>query len=428
MKFTPTKYTLVNYADGRRFEDTGWMLADPQAAEPSLIRADYEIRRFNPREDLDGFYRYADWLPIRRTLEHSHAPVTYRSEGLAAHLGLENLYITFSGYFPKIGAMMETCSFKETEAYSVCARMPENSGRILVLASAGNTARAFAKVCSDNNIPVVISVPEDNIGALWFHRPLNSCVKIIAAPAGSDYFDAIALADKLNESPKYMAEGGAKNIARRDGMGTTLLSAVEVIGRIPDAYFQAIGSGTGTIAVWENNLRLIRDGRFGTHKMRLYPSQNAPFTIMYDSWKARSRKLVPLSAAEAREQASEIKAKVLSNRKPPYSIAGGLYDAMNDAGGDIYSVTNDELNLWKARFLELEGIDIYSAAAVAVCSLAKAVEEGAVRKDETIMLNITGGGEALTKEHHDVVYAKPDAVIDSFLPSEEVIKIVDGLF
>ena len=428
MKFTPTKYTLVNYADGRRFEDTGWMLADPQCGEPSLIRADYENTKFEPREDLDGFYRYANWLPVKRTLEHSHTPVTYKSKGLASYLGLENLYITFSGYFPAIGAMMETCSFKETEAYSVCARLPEDNDRILVLASAGNTARAFAKVCSDNNIPVVISVPEDNIGALWFHKPLNSCVKIIAAPAGSDYFDAIALADKLNESPKYLAEGGAKNIARRDGMGTTLLSAVEVIGRIPDAYFQAIGSGTGTIAVWENNLRLIRDGRFGTHKMRLYPSQNDPFTIMYDSWKEHSRKLVPLSAVEAREQAAEIKAKVLSNRKPPYSIAGGLFDAMNDAGGDIYKISNAELDYWKEKYLELEGIDIYSAAAVAVSSLAKAVKEGNVKKDEVIMLNITGGGESLTKEHHEVFYAKPDAVIDSFLPADEVIRQVDGLF
>ena len=428
MKFTPTKYSLVNYSDGRRFEDTGWLLADPQCNEPSLVRAEYENTEYTPREDLDGFYRYAGWLPIKRTLAHSHRPVTYRSEGLAGYLGLENLYITFSGYFPKIGAMMETCSFKETEAYSVCARLPEGNEKVLVLASAGNTARAFAKVCSDNNIPVVISVPEDNIGALWFHRPLNSCVKIIAAPAGSDYFDAIALADKLNESPKYLAEGGAKNVARRDGMGTTLLSAVEVIGRIPDAHFQAVGSGTGTIAVWENNLRLIRDGRFGSHKMRLYPSQNAPFTIMYDSWKADSRKLVPLSAVEAREQAAEIKAKVLSNRKPPYSIAGGLYDAMKDAGGDMYRVTNDEIDLWKAKYHELEGIDIYSAAAVAVCSLAKAVEEGAVRKDEVIMLNITGGGESLTKEHHDVWYAKPDAVIDSFLPAEDVIARVDSLF
>ena len=428
MTFTPTKYKLMNCGTGRIFDDAGWTLADPQAESPALVRAIYEKKKFEPRNDLDGFYRYADWLPIKRTLLHSHAPVTYRSKGLASYLGLENLYITFSGYFPEIGARMETCSFKETEAYSVCARLPENHDRILVVASAGNTARAFAKVCSDNGIPLLLSIPEDNINALWFHKPLNDCVKIIAAPAGCDYFDAIVLADKVCESERFMAEGGAKNIARRDGMGTTLLSAVETIGRIPDAYFQAIGSGTGTIAVWENNLRLIEDGRFGKHKMRLYPSQNAPFTIMYDSWKAKSRPLVKLSAEEARAQAAEIKAKVLSNRKPPYSLAGGLFDAINDTGGDIYKVTNDEIDIWKARFKELEGIDIYSAASVAVASLSQAVEQKAVAKDEVIMLNITGGGESLTKEHHDVVYAKPDLVIDTFLPAEEIIERTERLF
>ena len=284
-------------------------------------------------------------------------------------------------------------------------------------------------MCSDNNIPLLLSVPLDNIGALWFHKPLNDCVKIIAAPAGGDYFDAIVLSDKVCEAKdRFMAEGGAKNIARRDGMGTTLLSAVEVIGRIPDAYFQAVGSGTGTIAVWENNLRLIEDGRFGKHRMRLYPSQNAPFTIMYDSWKAHTRQLVHLSAEEARAQAAEIKAKVLSNRKPPYSLAGGLFDAMNDAGGDMYKVTNAQLGEWKEKFRELEGIDIYSAASVAVASLAQAVEEGAVKKDEVIMLNITGGGESLTKEHHEVVQAKPDLVIDTFLPAEEIVAKVEQLF
>lgn len=428
MIFTPTKYRLMTCATGRVFDDAGWTLADPECDTPSMVRAVYEDKKFEVRNDLDGFYKFSKWLPIKRTLKHSHAPVTYKSEKLAAHLGLENLYITFSGYFPAIGAQMETCSFKETEAYSVCARLPEDNRKILVVASAGNTARAFAKVCSDNNIPLLLSIPEDNINALWFHRPLNDCVKIIAAPAGCDYFDAIVLADKVCESPLFMAEGGAKNIARRDGMGTTLLSAVEVIGRIPDAYFQAIGSGTGTIAVWENNLRLIEDGRFGSHKMRLYPSQNAPFTIMYDSWKAGSRALVPLSADDARHQAAEIKAKVLSNRKPPYSLAGGLFDALSDAGGDIYKITNDELDEWKDRFQELEGIDIYSAASVAVASLAKAVEDGSVKKDEVIMLNITGGGETLTKEHHDITYAKPDLVIDTFLPAERIIEQVVKLF
>lgn len=428
MSFTPTKYNLLCCATGRRFEDAGWSLADPECSCPSLVRAEYEKKQYNPRTELDGFYRFADWLPVRRTLAGSCAPVTYKSEGLARELGLNNLYVTFSGYYPKIGAKMMTCSFKETEAYSVCARIPEDNKRILVVASAGNTARAFAKVCSDNNIPLLLSIPEDNINALWFDKPLNDCVKIIASPKGSDYFDAIALSDIACRSDMFMAEGGAKNVARRDGMGTTLLSAVEVIGRIPDAYFQAIGSGTGTIAAWENNLRLIEDGRYGSHKMKLYPSQNAPFTIMYDSWEIHSRELVPMSPEEARKAAAAIDAKVLSNRKPPYSLAGGLYDAMNDAGGKIYKVDNEQLHEWKEKFLKLEGIDINNAAAVAAASLAQAVAEGTVGKDDVIMLNITGGGEELAKSEKDIIYAKPHLVLDPALPAETIIRQVEALF
>lgn len=428
MTFKPTKYTLICCSTGHRFNDEGWSLADPQCNCPSLVRAEYEKKQYNPRTELDGFYRFADWLPIRRTLNGSCPPITYKSKALAEVLGLSNLYITFSGYFPEIGAKMETCSFKETEAYSVCARLPEDNKRILVVASAGNTARAFAKVCSDNNIPLVISIPEDNIGALWFKKPLNDCVKIIASPKGSDYFDAIALSDKVCSSPRFMAEGGAKNVARRDGMGTTLLSAVEVTGRIPDAYFQAIGSGTGTIAAWENNLRLIEDGRYGSHKMRLYPSQNDPFTIMYDSWRQHSRELVPMTPEEARQAAAIIDAKVLSNRKPPYSLAGGLFEAMEDAGGEMFKVTNDELHKWQDKFLELEGIDIHNAAAVAVASLAQAVNDGIVGKDEMIMLNITGGGEERAKSEGGIIYAKPHLVMDPETPAEEVAAKVENLF
>ena len=131
---------------------------------------------------------------------------------------------------------MTTCSFKETEAYSVCGRFDESAGRILVVASAGNTARAFAKVCSENNIPLLLSVPEDNLDALWFEEPLNDCVKLIAAQKGGDYFDAIHLSNVALKSGRFIAEGGAKNVARRDGMATTVLSAAAFIGRIPDYY------------------------------------------------------------------------------------------------------------------------------------------------------------------------------------------------
>ena len=427
MKYQGTKYKLMNVGTGRIFEDRGWTLADPEAPSPSLVRAVYENKKFTPRDDLKGLYRYAEWMPVQRTLRNSCAPVSYHSKGLGKFLGLDNLYITFSGYNPKIGAKFQTCSFKETEAFSVCARLNKKEKRTLVVQSAGNTARAFAQVCSDNDIPIVICVPFDNRHDLWFQKKLNPCVKLVASPAGSDYYDAIALGDKICQDPRYFAEGGAKNVARRDGMGTTLLSAVEAIGRIPDAYFQAVGSGTGAIAAWENNLRLIEDGRFGTNKMKIFVAQNKPFTLLHESWQAGKRELAALDPEQGRHQAESILAKVLSNRKPPYSLAGGLYDALLDSKGDTFLASNDDIIYWILQFRNLEGYDIFPAPACAVQALATAIKEGKVRKDDVVMLNVTGGGSlaAMAKGYN---LLEPELVLSPELPADEIIAKVDALF
>ena len=427
MKFKQTKYHLVNVADGREFEDSGWTLADPESESPSLVRAVYENKLFTPREDLDGIYRYAGWMPVKRILKKSSAPVTYKSKGLASFLGLENLYITFSGWNPKIGAKMRTCSFKETEAYSILARMDAYERRILVVQSAGNTARAFAQVCSDNRIPVVICVPQDNLHDLWFRKPLRKCVKLVAVPHGCDYYDAISLGEKLSTDPGFLLEGGAKNIARRDGMGTTILSCVEQMGRIPDAYFQAVGSGTGAIAAWENACRLADDGRFGPNKMRVYVAQNAPFTLMYDAWKAGTRELPQMTPEEGRGKSERILATVLSNRKPPYSIAGGLYDVLKESNGDFFLATNNDIFYWLLQFRNKEGYELLPAACVAVAALAQAVSDGKVKKDDYIMLNCTGGG-TLGAMSKGFVHKEPDLILSPDLPAEEVIKAVKNLF
>lgn len=427
MEFKKTEYHLKNVADGHEFEDEGWSLADSSASSPSLVRAVYSNRKFTPREDLDGIYRYADWMPVRRTLKNSCAPVTYKSKGLASFLGLENLYITFSGWNPRIGARMRTGSFKETEAYSVLARLDSDERRILVVQSAGNTARAFAQVCSDNRIPVVICVPQDNLHDLWFRKPLHKCVKLVAAPHGCDYYDAIALGEKLATDPLFLLEGGAKNVARRDGMGTTILSCVEKMGRIPDAYFQAVGSGTGAIAAWENACRLEEDGRFGENRMRVYVAQNSPFTLMYDAWKAGSRTLPEMTPEEGRNRSERILATVLSNRKPPYGISGGLYDVLKASNGDFFTATNNDIYHWLLQFRNREGYDLLPASCVAVAALAQAVREGVVKKDEYIMLNCTGGG-TLGAMSRGAVHKEPDLVLSPDLPAEDVVKAVKGLF
>ncbi|MBQ3204041.1 MAG: cysteate synthase [Alistipes sp.] len=426
--FKATAYTLQCVATGHEFEDSGWILEDRESEGPSLVRAIYQQKKLTLRGDDYGFYKFCDWLPVKRLLKGSAAPVTYRSQGLAKHLGLENLYITINGYSPAHGAAMTTCSFKETEAYSVCGRMAEDEKRIIVVASAGNTARAFAKVCSENNIPLLLSVPADNLSAMWFEKPLNPCVKLIACEKGGDYFDAIRLSDMALRSPRFYAEGGAKNVARRDGMGTTVLSAVTTIGRIPDYYFQAVGSGTGAIAAWEANMRLIEDGSYGNNIMKLMVSQNAPFVPMYDAWCANSRAMLPYDADKARRDATIIDAKVLSNRKPPYSIFGGLYDALKATNGEILVATNPQARKAAKLFKELEGIDIHPAAAINTAALIKAVADGKVEKDATVMLNITGAGEERFKQEHEICYLEPSIIFPLNVDADEVVAKVEALF
>jgi cysteate synthase len=404
-------YKLRCLDTGEILSDADAPLSNPNATRPAFLRAEYNNKQFAPGPPGDGIYRFEQWLPVRRRLAGSSAPITYQSQGLAGELGLKNLYITFSGYWPERGCRMLTGTFKECEAYSVCARIPSDSDSVLVVASAGNTARAFARVCSDNDIPLVVVIPEANLEALWSVGPISDCVRVIAAGADSDYADAIALADTIAALPGFQPEGGAKNVARRDGMGTTVLSAADTIGEIPHHYFQAVGSGTGAIAAWEANLRLIESGQFGDRKMKIRVSQNAPFEPIHKSWQQRSRAVLPFDEQEAREQIAVINAKVLANRKPPYSLIGGLYDALVDSDGTTGSADNEAAALAGERFFKTEGIDVAPAAAVAVADLIQAAGNGTIGPEEIVMLNLTGGGLDLVTKHEDVRPIKPARTI-----------------
>ena len=127
----------------------------------SLLRAEYKAHQLRLL-DLPGIWRFRDWLPVTGIIaEADGKSVTYKSRGLAEELNLENLYISFNGYWPEQGARMPTCSFKDLEAAPTMERLLEQGGSsTLVVASAGNTARAFAHVASLTGQLLVLFVPE----------------------------------------------------------------------------------------------------------------------------------------------------------------------------------------------------------------------------------------------------------------------------
>jgi cysteate synthase len=336
--------------------------------------------------------------------EKAGRSAVYRSEGLSSVLGLKNLWVAFSGYWPERGALLETATFKELEAHTVLARRPDVVPPLSV-ASSGNTGAAFAWACSQGKLPCLVVIPGRGLARFRFPGPLHPCVRLVVIDDG-DYPDAIELASSVTSLASLQAEGGIKNVGRRDGLATVMLSAFEEMQCLPTHYFQAVGSGTGAIAILEAAKRLSLAAG-GLALPRLMLCQNLPFAPIYSAWRGGRRAIGAHPELCMREALREIHADELTNWSPPYEIRGGVYDALTDSKGNVLVADNNAVRDARQMFLELEGIDVEPAAGVAVACLREAVATREIDQDSVILLNVTGGGRLRLAADYELVQAEP---------------------
>ena len=363
-----------------------------------LLRSRFSTLAFHPNAQ-SNLFSFQAWLPLTASSDVAIGTTVYPSKGLADHLGLSDLCIAFSGYAPGIGALNPTGSFKDFEAIPSLLYYREHDISTLVLASAGNTARAFAYAAVQLDYPVLIVVPESALPRLWIPCQATDAVRLVVLEGCDDYATAIRIADLISETLEIQNEGGARNVARRDGMSTTLLEYAKQMASLPSHYFQAVGSGTGAIATWEAAQRLIAAG-VGNRLPILHLSQNAPFTPLHDAWALGNPIEPDEDIAGQLERIGQIDAIVLANRMPPYALPGGVRDALASTDGQTYSATNEEARAASVLFEEAEGLPIGPAAAVSTAALIQAVRMGRIAPDDATLLHITGNNESLLQ--HDL--------------------------
>jgi len=382
--------------------------------DTALLRAEYAARTLTPR-DLPGLWRYTDWLPVSTPGEQVAGSVCFRSEALGARLGLTNLWISFQGYWPEKGGYCPTTTFKDMEAVTTLRRLRDHDVPGLICASAGNTARAFAHFGGLDGYPILLVVAEKHLGRIWVPKGHPSDSVTLIGIAGGDYNDAIEVTGRILESGGWRREGGVHNVARRDGIGSLILTATEAIGALPTHYFQGVGGGPGPIGVHEMALRAIDAGFAAGPVPELHLSQNDTFCPIHDAWQKRSRTLAPLGETLHPRVFSDY----LVNRAPAWSVTGGLYDVLSESGGETYAVSYAEAEAADALIRDALGIDPMSPAAVALASLQQAVARGRVGPDDCILLNISGGGQERFREEVETVAIMPHAITDK----EEAVRI-----
>jgi cysteate synthase len=416
-------YALSCSRCGQRYNDDGMILDCTADHEPALLRTQYDDNRFSPLTDRDGIFRYQNWLPVTGTRPDAGRTVVYRSSGLGRRLGLPHLWIAFNGFWPERGAMLETATFKDLEARTVLGRLPEQ-GIVLTVASSGNTGAAFAWACSRQQAPCLIVIPEKGLQRFKFRDALHPCVKIVVIDDG-DYPDAMELAAAVSKRPGFLIEGGVRNVGRRDGLATVLLSAFEEMRQLPAYYFQAVGSGTGAIATLEAAKR-VRAALGDMALPKLMLCQNLPFTPIFDAWRTKQHS-PPGSADDFRNAIKQVYADELTNWLPPYAIRGGVHDALTESRGDVLVASNSAAQQAADMFSQLEGIDIEPAAGVAVACLREAVSAGLVETDAVVLLNITGGGRRRLAAECSLTPAEPDLRLSRKFLTEETVHQVARL-
>lgn len=384
----------------------------------SLLRTSYKKKRIKKGNET-GLWKYKDWLPVRENIDNleSHGPVTFNSNDLGEKIGLKNLFISFNGFWPERGIKLPTATFKDYEAQVTLRRILEtdSSGDRLIIATEGNTGRAFAYYATKWDYPVLIVIREDmRKRKLWLPGITSSdSVQVLSIEEPFDYSDVILLAEEIQKLEGFFGEGGSANIARRDALGSVLLDATFTIGELPDHYFQALGSGPGAIAAYEASQRLVNDGRFGNKIPKIHGCQNYPFDPMAEAWTENSKKIKSkYQDEEAKDLIEETESEVLSNRSPTYSITGGVYDVLRKTNGEFYSIKNHEVRKFCRLFKETEGVDIMPAAGCAFASIKRALNEGKIDKDDNVLLNITGGGKEQISEKNNLNILKPNWKID----------------
>ena len=334
------------------------------------------------RELLDArdasIWRYAELLPVSTLpaggLRVGLSPLL-EAPRLAARLGLDSLWVKDDSRNP-------TLSFKDRVVAVGAARAAEWGFHTLACASTGNLSASVAAAAAARGLRAVVFIPADLEAAKVAQaRALGATVVRVEGPYDEVNRLCLELTDELdgwaflnvNLRP-YYAEG-SKTIA---------FEIAQQLGwRAPDVVVAPLASGSLYTKLARGFRELVSVGLLEEAAVRYVGGQAAGCAPIAEAWANGADIVRPVEKPETIVRSLAIG-----------SPADGAYSVRlaRDSRGAILGVT-DESTIDAIRLLaETEGILTETAGGVTLAALRRAIGEGSVRRDEEVVLIITGNG------------------------------------
>jgi threonine synthase len=363
--------------------DTGPVFVCPRCFGP--LEATYDLDRLGrtlTREVLDArspsIWRYAELLPLDRVpaggLTVGPSPLT-PAPRLATRLGLDSLWVKDDSRNP-------TLSFKDRVVGVAAARAVEFGFHTLACASTGNLAGAVAGAAAAWGLRAVVLVPADLEPAkISQAEALGAVVVRVDGPYDDVNRLCLELTDELdgwavvnvNLRPFYVE--GSKTLAYE--------IAQQRRWRTPDVVVAPLASGSLYTKLHKGFGELAELGLVDGPAPRYVGGQAAGCGPIAAAFSDGVSVVRPVRVPDTIVRSLAIGS--------PADGARAL-EIARSSGGGIFGVEDAETIAAMRLLAETEGILTETAGGVTLAALRRAIAEGTVRREDEVVLVVTGNG------------------------------------
>jgi threonine synthase len=332
-------------------------------------------------------WRYRELLPLQNdeyqiSMGEGGTPLL-RAHNLGLMLGAPNIYIKDERQNP-------TNSFKDRQASLVISLMKEHAVKELIVASTGNVAISYSAYSSHAGIKlwtfIPSLVPPEKMREIAIYG--SEVIKV------TDTYDATKkVAAEFGRHKGIPADRGIRNVGTRESMKTIGFEIAEQLGkelgpsesgalwRTPDWYIQAVSGGMGPVGFWKGYTELKELGLVDRlPKLALVQAEGcAP---MVNSYRRGLTKADPVTDPDTR-----VITIATGYPGPAYEY---LQPIVKQQHGAFISASDKEIFRALHLVAKMEGLSVEPAAATAFAGLFKLIDEGIIKREETVVVNCSG--------------------------------------
>jgi threonine synthase len=319
------------------------------------------------QRNLPLIERYREYLPVTDA-----TPVISMGEGSTPLVPLPKLSACLElDIHVKLEGLNPTGSFKDRGMTMAISKAAEEGATAVICASTGNTSAAAAAYAARAGLTCAVIIPGGKIALGKLAQALIYGAKVLAVDGNFD--DALRIVREMSEKHP-IALVNSLNPFRLEGQKTGAFEVIEALGDAPDVLCIPVGNAGNISAYWMGFQQFHELGKAG--------------------------RLPRLMGFQAAGSAPLVNGAVVKN---PETVATAIrigdpvrgdqaMTAMNDSGGQVDAVTDEEILAAYRMLAAHEGVFCEPSSASSVAGLIKAHAAGRFKKGERVVCVLTGNG------------------------------------